>query len=94
MLDGWVTFLDVGVLLLVHAIASYLGGFEEVHQEVIEHHALVTKFNLAVGYKALIASSLQVDQASHHVSGSLARGKRFILSTKESARIGTELILG
>ncbi len=61
---------------------------------MVEHHALTTKINLAAGYKALIASSLQVDQASHHVAGSLAHGKRLILSAKEPARIGAELILG
>jgi hypothetical protein len=61
---------------------------------VVEHHALVTKFNLAVGYKALVASSLQVDQVSHHVAGSLVRGKLLILSAKEPPRIGAELVLG
>ncbi len=61
---------------------------------MVEHHALTTKFNLAIGYKAFIASSLQVDQASHHVAGSLARGKLLIFSTKEPAQIGAELVLG
>jgi hypothetical protein len=61
---------------------------------VVESHALTTKFNLAAGYEALITSSLQVDQASHHVTGSLAHGKRLILSAKEPAQIGAELILG
>ncbi len=61
---------------------------------MVEHHALATKFNHAVSYKALIPSSLQVDQASHHVAGSPARGKLLILSTKEPAQIGAELILG
>jgi hypothetical protein len=57
-----------------------------VHQEVVEHYALLTKFNLAIGCEALIAGSLQVDQASHHVAGSLAHGKQFILSAKEPAQ--------
>jgi hypothetical protein len=61
---------------------------------VVEHHALATKFNLAVGYKALEASSLQVDQTSHHVAWSLARGKLLIFSAKEPASIGAELVLG
>ncbi len=61
---------------------------------MVEHHALATKFNLAAGYEALIASSLQVDQASHHVTGSPACGKLLILSAKEPAQIGAELILG
>ncbi len=61
---------------------------------MIEHHALTTKFNLAIGYEALIASSPQVDQASHHVAGSVTRGKWLILSAKEPAQIGAELVLG
>ena len=52
---------------------------------MVEHHALIAKFNLVVGYKALVASTLQVDQASHHVARSLARGNLLILSTKEPA---------
>jgi hypothetical protein len=52
------------------------------------------KFNLAAGYTALIVSSIQVDQASHHIAGSLAHGKRLILCAKEPAQIGVELILG
>ncbi len=61
---------------------------------MVEHHVLAMKFNLVVGYKALIASSLQIDQANHHVAGSLACGKWLVLSAKEPAQIGPELILG
>ncbi len=61
---------------------------------MVEHQALTTKFNLAVGYEALVASTLQADQASHHVAGSLACGKLLILSAKEPAQIGAELVLG
>ncbi len=61
---------------------------------MVEHYALAMKFDLAVGYEALDASSLQVDQASHHVAGSLAHGNLLILSTKEPAQIGVDLILG
>ncbi len=52
---------------------------------MVEHHTLATKFNLAAGYKALVASSLQVNQASHQVAGSLKRDKQLVLSAKELA---------
>ncbi len=61
---------------------------------MVEHYALAMKFNLAVGYKALVASSLQVDQASPHAAGSLAHGELLILSAKGTAQIGAELVLG
>ncbi len=50
--------------------------------------------NLAIGNEALVASSLPVDQASYHVAGSLACSKLFILSAKEPAPLGMELIFG
>ena len=90
MLDGGITLLQVGVLLLVHTVTSHLCGLEEVHEEV---HALVAKLDLSIGDKAFVAGGLQVDQTSHHVAGN-ARSEWLNLSAKEPSRVGLELILG
>ncbi len=40
MLDSWITLLNVGVILLIHLVASHLSGLEEVHKEVIDAHLI------------------------------------------------------